>query len=106
MSEIQAKIDSVVKSNDIVLFMKGDKKMPACGFSATALEILNRLNADYEVINILLDEEIRAAVKIYSDWPTYPQLYIKGEFIGGCDIMIEMFESGELETFLKEKSLI
>jgi monothiol glutaredoxin len=92
--------------NDIVLFMKGSPTFPQCGFSAMAVEILNRLGAQFKGIDVLADPAIRNGVKEYSDWPTIPQLYVKGEFVGGCDIMREMYESGELESFLKEKGAV
>lgn len=95
--ELKTKIDTLVSSNDVVLFMKGNADFPMCGFSAKVAQILAHLNIKYTDINILEDEEMREGIKIYSDWPTIPQLYIKGEFIGGCDIICEMFESGELQ---------
>lgn len=86
-----------IASNDIVLFMKGSKKLPQCGFSATVVAILERVGVtDFKDINILLDQELREGIKVFSDWPTIPQLYVKGEFIGGCDIVRDMYESGEL----------
>lgn len=95
-----------IASNAIVLYMKGSKKLPQCGFSATVVSVLERLGiTEYKDINILLDPDLRQAMKEFSDWPTFPQLYIKGEFIGGCDIVREMYESGELETLLKEQGL-
>lgn len=95
-----------IKSNDIVLYMKGSKKLPQCGFSATVVAVLDRLGVqDYKDVNVLLDMEVRQAIKEYADWPTIPQLYIKGEFIGGCDIVKEMYESGELAALLKEKGV-
>ena len=101
-----AKIDETVKSHDIVLFMKGSKKLPQCGFSGTVAAIMERLGiADYTDINVLLDADIREGVKEYAQWPTIPQLYVKGEFIGGCDIVREMYESGELQALLKEKNI-
>ncbi|MDN3508158.1 MAG: Grx4 family monothiol glutaredoxin [Simkaniaceae bacterium] len=101
-SEIMKAIDADVKKNKVLLFMKGNKLMPMCGFSSRVLEILNKLDADFETRNILEDEELRAAIKIYADWPTFPQLYIDGEFIGGCDIVTQLFESGELAKLLKK----
>jgi len=92
--------------NDIVLFMKGSPSFPQCGFSAMAVEILNRLGADFKGIDVLSDPAIRNGIKEFSDWPTIPQLYVKGEFVGGCDIMREMYQSGELESFLKEKGVV
>jgi monothiol glutaredoxin len=99
---IQAEIDK----HDVVLFMKGSRKLPQCGFSATVVAVLERLGVqDYADVNVLLDPELRQGIKDFSDWPTIPQLYVKGEFIGGCDIVREMYESGELETFLKDKGV-
>jgi monothiol glutaredoxin len=98
---IFTEIDDLVKNNNIVLFMKGSAEIPLCGFSAKVSAILNRLNAHFVDINILESEELRQGIKEYSDWPTIPQLYIKGDFIGGCDIVREMFETGELEKLLK-----
>ena len=96
-NETKAKIMSLVDSNEILLFMKGNKEQPKCGFSAQVVDILNRLSVDYTTFDILSDEGMRAAVKEYSNWPTYPQLYFKGKLIGGCDIVTEMFKSGALE---------
>jgi monothiol glutaredoxin len=102
---ISTKIDNLVKTNDIVLFMKGKAEMPLCGFSARVVAILNHLKVEFIDINILEDENIRQGIKDYSDWPTIPQLYIKGDFIGGCDIVKNMFENGELQTLLTKESL-
>lgn len=99
---VQDKIDSIVKSNRIVLMMKGTKQFPQCGFSGRAVEILRLCNCDdYFVVNILSDQEIRQGAKEYADWPTFPQLYVNGEFIGGADIMLEMYQTGELQTLLQ-----
>jgi monothiol glutaredoxin len=95
-----SRIDDIVKQNDIVLFMKGTALFPQCGFSSRAIAILDRLGAKYETVDVLQDQEIRAGIKDYSEWPTIPQLYVKGEFVGGSDIMMEMFESGELQQLL------
>ena len=100
MSDAQAKIADIVKKNDVVLFMKGTALFPQCGFSSRAVAILDRLGAQYETIDVLQDAEVRAGIKEYSDWPTIPQLYVKAEFVGGSDIMMEMFESGELQQLL------
>lgn len=101
MSEdIQSRIDEIVKNNDVVLFMKGTSDFPMCGFSSIVSQILQRESATFKDINVLDDIDIREGVKIYSDWPTIPQLYIKGEFIGGCDIVKELYENGELKTLL------
>jgi monothiol glutaredoxin len=101
MSEANARIDEIVKSNDVVLFMKGTQLFPQCGFSSRAVAILDHLGAQYETVDVLQDQEIRQGIKAYSDWPTIPQLYVKGEFVGGSDIMMEMFESGELQQMIK-----
>ncbi|MDX2082464.1 MAG: Grx4 family monothiol glutaredoxin [Rickettsiales bacterium] len=100
------KIQETVSNNNIVLYMKGTKDLPQCGFSATVSQLLKNLGADFLDVDVLRDAEIRQAIKDFSDWPTIPQLYIKGEFIGGCDIVKEMFQSGELATLLKAKNLI
>ena len=100
MSDAQNRIDELVKSNDIVLFMKGTALFPQCGFSSRAVAILDRLGATYETVDVLQDPEIRNGIKAYSDWPTIPQLYVKGEFVGGSDIMMEMFENGELQQLV------
>ena len=100
MSEATQRIDDIVKQNDIVLFMKGTELFPQCGFSSRAVAILDRLGATYETVDVLQDPDIRQGIKEYSDWPTVPQLYVKGEFVGGSDIMMEMFESGELQELL------
>ena len=106
MSDIQKRIDDLVKSNDILLFMKGTASFPMCGFSGRAVQILKACGVDPKAIatvNVLDDDEIRQGIKDYSQWPTIPQLYIKGEFIGGSDIMMEMYESGELQQVLAAK---
>ena len=105
MSEITAFIDSEVKSNDIVLFMKGTPAFPQCGFSGQVVQILDYLGVDYKGINVLADAHIRQGIKDYSNWPTIPQLYVKGEFVGGCDIVREMFQAGEMQTYLTEKGI-
>ncbi len=98
-------IDETVKNNDVVLFMKGSPKLPQCGFSSVVATILERLEVVPHDVNILLDQDIREGVKAYSNWPTIPQLYIKGEFVGGCDIVREMYESGELQQMLADKGV-
>jgi len=98
------RIAELVKANNIVLFMKGTALFPQCGFSSRAIAILDRLGAAYETVDVLQDPEIRAGIKEYSDWPTVPQLYVKGEFVGGSDIMMEMFESGELQQLVDAKA--
>ena len=100
MSDSNSRIDELVKSNDVVLFMKGTALFPQCGFSSRAIAILDHLGAKYETVDVLQDPEIRQGIKEYSEWPTIPQLYVKGEFVGGSDIMMEMFESGELQGLL------
>lgn len=103
---VLSRIDEEVKTNDIVLFMKGNKKLPQCGFSGVVVAVMERLGLkDYKDVNVLLDQDIREGVKLYSKWPTIPQLYVKGEFIGGCDIVREMYQSGELQSLLKEKGI-
>ncbi len=105
MSDIKAQIEAEVQSNDVLLFMKGTPKMPMCGFSGQVVQILNHLGVTFKGINILESDEWRQGVKDYSNWPTFPQLYIKGEFIGGADIAREMFQAGELQALLKDKGL-
>jgi len=100
VSDAKSRIDDIVNKNDVVLFMKGTALFPQCGFSSRAIAILDRLGARYETVDVLQDPEIRQGIKEYSDWPTIPQLYVKGEFVGGSDIMMEMFESGELKQLL------
>ena len=99
--DINARIDAVVKANPVVLFMKGSPLFPQCGFSSRAVAILDHLDAKYESVDVLQDQGIRQGIKAYSEWPTIPQLYVNGEFVGGSDIMMEMYESGELATLLK-----
>ena len=104
MSDANQRIDDIVKANDVVLFMKGTVLFPQCGFSSRAVAILDHLGADFETVDVLQDPEIRNGIKAYSDWPTIPQLYVRGEFVGGSDIMMEMFESGELQQLVGEKA--
>jgi len=99
------KIKSTIQSNDVVLFMKGTKTMPQCGFSSKVAGVLNYMGVDFADVNVLSDEEIRQGVKTYSDWPTIPQLYVKGEFVGGCDIITEMTLSGELDQLFEGKGV-
>ncbi len=99
-------IKATVENNDIVLFMKGTPVFPQCGFSSVVARVLDHLQVDFESVNVLEDAEIRQGIKDYSNWPTIPQLYVKGEFVGGCDIIKEMFESGELQTYLKDKGVL
>ncbi len=104
--EIQEKIKELVNSNDVCLFMKGTPDSPQCGFSMAVTNILKHLKINFKGVNVLEDENLRQGIKDFSDWPTIPQLYIKGEFIGGCDIVKEMFEKNELKVLLKEKQII
>ena len=104
MTDAQSRIADIVKQNEVVLFMKGTALFPQCGFSSRAVAILDRLGTPYETVDVLQDPEIRQGIKQYSDWPTIPQLYVKGEFLGGSDIMMEMFESGELQQMLGERA--
>ena len=105
MSEINAWIENEVKLNDVLLFMKGTPTFPQCGFSSHVVQILDYLCVDYKGVNVLENMDIRQGIKEYSNWPTIPQLYVKGEFVGGCDIIREMFKEGELQTFLTEKGV-
>jgi len=100
MSDPTERIDALVKSNDVLLFMKGSTLFPQCGFSSRAVAILDHLGVPFETVDVLQDQEIRTGIKEYSDWPTIPQLYVKGEFVGGSDIMMEMFENGELQQLV------
>lgn len=97
---IQDKIKNQIENNKIILYMKGSKEMPMCGFSARVVEILNSYDVDYETVDVLLDQHIRQGIKDFSNWPTLPQLYVDGQFIGGCDICVEMHNSGELEPIV------
>src|SRR6478609_1426749 len=106
MTEAKERIDALVKANDVVLFMKGTALFPQCGFSSRAIAILDRLGAKYETVDVLQDQEIRQGIKSFSDWPTIPQLYVKGEFLGGSDIMMEMYEAGELQQLLTDQGVI
>jgi monothiol glutaredoxin len=105
MSDTNGRIDEIVKANDVVLFMKGTALFPQCGFSSRAVAILDHLGVGFQTVDVLQDPEVRNGIKAYSDWPTIPQLYVKGEFVGGSDIMMEMFEAGELQTLLDEKQV-
>ncbi|NBC19675.1 MAG: Grx4 family monothiol glutaredoxin [Alphaproteobacteria bacterium] len=102
---VQAAIDEAVRNNDVVLFMKGTPTFPQCGFSSVVVQILDVIGADYVATNVLDDQDVREGIKVYSDWPTIPQLYVKGEFVGGCDIIREMYESGELKEVFAEKGV-
>jgi len=103
---VHARLADIVGKNDVVLFMKGTPLFPQCGFSSRAVAILERLGANFESVDVLQDAEIRQGIKAFSDWPTIPQLYVKGEFLGGSDIMMEMYEAGELQQLLSEKGVI
>ncbi|BBL53270.1 glutaredoxin [Bartonella quintana] len=105
MATVHDFIDNEIKTNDVILFMKGIPEAPQCGFSGQVVQILDYLGLKYKGINILTSDELRQGIKEYSNWPTIPQLYIKGEFIGGCDIVKEMFQSNELQELLKEKKI-
>jgi monothiol glutaredoxin len=104
VSDIDQKIDSIVKASPVVLFMKGTALFPQCGFSSRAIAILEHLGTEYETVDVLQDQEIRQGIKGYSDWPTIPQLYVHGEFVGGSDIMMEMFENGELKQLVEQSA--
>jgi monothiol glutaredoxin len=105
MADANQIIDNEVKSNDVVLFMKGTPQFPMCGFSGQVVQILNYLGVPYKGVNVLEDETVRQGIKDYSNWPTIPQLYVKGEFVGGADIVREMFQAGELQQLLDEKGV-
>jgi monothiol glutaredoxin len=102
---IEQFIENEVKSNDVVLFMKGTPQFPMCGFSAQVVQILDHVGASYKGLNVLDSDELRQGLKAYSNWPTIPQLYVKGEFVGGCDIVREMFQNQELQSLLSEKGI-
>lgn len=102
MSDTNSRIAEIVNGNDVVLFMKGTPLFPQCGFSSRAIAILDHLGVEYASVDVLQDMDIRQGIKAYSDWPTIPQLYVKGEFVGGSDIMMEMFEAGELQQLMTE----
>jgi monothiol glutaredoxin len=105
MTDIKSWIDEQVKSNDVLLFMKGTPSFPQCGFSGQVVQILDHLGIEYKGVNVLENWDVRQGIKEYSNWPTIPQLYVKGEFVGGCDIVREMFQSGELKTLLEGKGI-
>lgn len=106
MTDIHSTIKTQVEQDDVVLYMKGTPVFPMCGFSAQTIQILNNTGAKYQAYNVLDDNDLREGIKSYSNWPTIPQLYIKGEFVGGCDIIREMFEEGELQDTLKAKGVV
>ncbi len=103
--DVQAWIRREIAGNDVVLFMKGSRNMPQCGFSMQVAQILNHLGVDFRDVNVLEDMGVREGIKVYSNWPTIPQLYVKGEFVGGCDIVSEMFQTGELQQLFADKGL-
>ena len=105
MSDAAERIKKTVTDNDIVLYMKGTPTFPQCGFSSTVVQIFDYLGAEYASVNVLEDPAIRQGIKDYNNWPTVPQIFVKGEFVGGCDIMREMFETGELKTLLTDKGI-
>ena len=105
MSDVNEKIKNTIEANKVVLYMKGNKSMPQCGFSSKVAGVLNYIGVEYEDINVLADEVVRQGIKDFSDWPTIPQLYVEGEFIGGCDIITEMALSGELDSLFEEKGI-
>lgn len=105
-SPVLKSIDADIQANPVILYMKGTADMPQCGFSATVVQILKVLNVPFKDVNVLADSDVRQGIKDYSNWPTIPQLYIAGEFIGGCDIVREMYQNGELQDHLKEKKII
>ncbi|KAJ3006163.1 monothiol glutaredoxin grx5 [Thoreauomyces humboldtii] len=105
--DLRSRLDEAVKSNDVLVFMKGNKAQPQCGFSRAVVQILGMQGVkDFKTVNVLQDEEVRGGIKEYSSWPTIPQVYVKGEFVGGCDILINMHQSGELDTLLRDKGIV
>ena len=105
MSNLNEKIEDYNKKNDVVLYMKGNPTFPQCGFSSTVVQILNHLGVNFQSYDVLQDQTLREGIKEYSNWPTIPQLYVKNEFVGGCDIIKEMFESGDLKQMFSEKKI-
>ena len=105
MADTNSRISAVIAENDVVLFMKGTPLFPQCGFSSRAIAILDHCSVQYESVDVLQDMEIRQGIKSFSDWPTIPQLYVKGEFVGGSDIMMEMFEAGELQQLMDDSQV-
>ena len=105
MSDVNSRISDIVSAHDVVLFMKGTPLFPQCGFSSRAIAILDHLGVAYDSVDVLQDMELRQGIKSYSDWPTIPQLYVKGEFVGGSDIMMEMYDAGELQQVMQEKAV-
>ncbi len=105
MTDVKTQIDETVKANDVVLYMKGSKTMPQCGFSSRVAGVLNFMGVEFTDVDVLADPDVRQGIKDYSDWPTVPQLYVKGEFVGGCDIITEMTLSGELDTLFEDNGV-
>ena len=105
MTDVNSRIETEIKSQDVVVFMKGTPQFPMCGFSGQVVQILDYIGVPYKGLNVLENDELRNGIKTYSNWPTIPQLYVKGEFVGGCDIIREMFQAGELQGLMKEKGL-
>lgn len=105
MSDVASRIQEIIDQNDVVLFMKGTREMPQCGFSSRVAGVLNYMNVPYHDVNVLSDADIRQGIKDFSDWPTIPQLYVKSEFVGGCDIITEMTLSGELDQLFTQKGV-
>ena len=105
MSDVQAQIADAVKNNDVLLYMKGTPQFPQCGFSAVTVQILNHIGVKFEAVNVLEDPDVREGIKTFSNWPTIPQLYVKGEFVGGADIVREMFEQQELVPFFEQQGI-
>ncbi len=105
MSDVKSWIEDQVKSGDVILFMKGTRDFPQCGFSGQIVQILDHLGVEYGDINVLANDELRQSIKEFTNWPTIPQLYVKGEFAGGCDIIREMFQAGELQDYFVEKGV-
>lgn len=103
--DVQKSIGEAVNANDVLLFMKGTPTFPQCGFSSVVVQVLDYLGVEYQAVNVLENQDVREGIKAFSDWPTIPQLYVKGEFVGGCDIIKEMFEAGELKDFMAEKGI-
>jgi monothiol glutaredoxin len=103
--DVQKSLGEAVKANDVLLFMKGTPTFPQCGFSSVVVQVLDYLGVDYNAVNVLEDQGVREGIKQFSNWPTIPQLYVKGEFVGGCDIVKEMFEAGELKEYMAEKGI-
>ena len=104
-NSVKEKIENLINGSEVMLFMKGTPEMPQCGFSAAVIGVLNHVGVKYKTSNVLLDQEIREGIKEFSDWPTIPQLYVKNEFVGGCDIIREMYENGELISFFSERNI-